>query len=65
VEFVTDEYATLLSRNDQNIISYIPSQYSIQVDKDKFTQLLHNIFSNFGKYAGKGTTLTVKAYNKA
>ncbi|EKE29585.1 MAG: integral membrane sensor signal transduction histidine kinase [uncultured bacterium (gcode 4)] len=65
VEFVSDEYTTLLARNEQNIVSYVPGEFSIQVDKDKMTQLLHNVFSNFNKYAGKWTTLTIKAYNKA
>ena len=51
VEFVMDEYTTLVSRNEQSIVSYVPSQYSLLVDKDKFTQLLHNVFSNFIKYA--------------
>jgi len=64
VEFVSSEYMPLLSRNSQEIISYIPSNYRIQADKDKLTQMIHNIFSNYVKYAWKGTSLTIKAHQK-
>lgn len=64
-EFIISEYYPLISRNEQEIISYIPAWYHIQADKDKITQLLHNIFSNFIKYSGKDTTLNIKSYNKA
>jgi signal transduction histidine kinase len=64
LESVVSEYLPLSKRNNQDIISYVSTDFFILVDKDKITQLIHNVFSNFVKYAGKGTTLTIKAYNK-
>jgi len=64
VEKIIEEYKPLLSKNNQEIVSYISINYSIQADKDKFIQLLHNIFSNFIKYAWKNTSLVVKSLNR-
>lgn len=64
VENISNEYRPLLSKNNQEIVSYITINYAIQADKDKFIQLLHNIFSNFIKYSWKNTTLIIKAFNR-
>lgn len=64
VEDIVNEYKPLLSKNSQEIVSYISANYIIQADKDKFTQLLHNIYSNFIKYAWRNTTLIVKSFNR-
>lgn len=64
VENISWEYMPILSKNNQEIISYISINYIIQADKDKFIQLLHNIFSNFIKYAWKDTTLVIKSFNR-
>ncbi len=64
VEKVIEEYTPLLQKNDQSAVSFISSRFMIDADKDKLTQLLHNIFSNFIKYAWKWTCLSIKAINK-
>lgn len=63
-EKIIEEYKPLLAKNNQEIVSYISFNYNIQADKDKFIQLLHNIFSNFIKYAGKNTSLVIKSLNR-
>lgn len=65
IENMINEYLPILTKNWQQIISYIPDWYNILIDKDKIKQLLHNIFSNFIKYAGKNTSLLIKVYLKA
>lgn len=64
IEKVMEEYSPQLIKTNQQIISYIPHKFNINADKDKMMQLLHNIFSNFKKYAWNKTTLIIKAYNK-
>jgi signal transduction histidine kinase len=36
----------------------------LSFDEGKFIQLLHNIFSNFVKYAGHNKTLTIQSIEK-
>ncbi|MDD2566183.1 MAG: HAMP domain-containing sensor histidine kinase, partial [Candidatus Gracilibacteria bacterium] len=64
VEFISGEYLPILSKNHQQIVSYSSSGYFINADSDKISQLLHNIFSNYIKYAGKNSTLVIKTINK-
>lgn len=57
-----EEYIPLLTKQKQQII--IPENKSpliLNFDESKFIQLLHNIFSNFIKYAGTEKILTIKS----
>ncbi len=57
-----EEYMPLLSKQHQKIIlTENKSQPVLNFDEGKFIQLLHNIFSNFIKYAGNGKLLTIKS----
>lgn len=56
-----EEYIPLLSKQKQQIV--FPENKSgviLNFDESKFIQLLHNIFSNFIKYAGTGKILSIK-----
>ncbi len=57
-----EEYIPLLSKQYQQIILIENKlQPVLNFDEGKFIQLLHNIFSNFIKYAGNGKLLTIKS----
>lgn len=60
-----EEYAPLLARQQQRVViaKNTPSPI-LFFDESKFIQLLHNIFSNFIKYAGSGKTLTIRAMER-
>lgn len=64
VEKLIEEYKPILSKNSQEIVSYVSINYLLQADKDKFIQVLHNVFSNFIKYSWKHSTLVIKAFNR-
>jgi len=36
------------------------SEIHLSIDKDLFTQMVHNVISNFRKYAGENTTLNIQ-----
>lgn len=52
------EYLPQLEKNHQSIQMNQSEEVHIRMDKGMFRQILHNIFSNFIKYAGESTTLT-------
>jgi len=52
------EYLPQLEKNQQHILIDSMSDIFIRMDKNMFIQILHNVFSNFIKYAGKQTILT-------
>ncbi len=52
------EYLPQLEKNQQQIMIDSMSDIFIRMDKNMFIQILHNVFSNFIKYAGKQTILT-------
>ncbi len=54
-----DEYLPILARNSQ-IISFDETPFSVFLEKDLIIQLIHNVFSNFTKYAGPNTHLSVQ-----
>ncbi len=63
--FVINEYLNELKKSNQKIIyKNTQNKFYINADKDKFTQILHNIFANFIKYAGRNTTLEIFAFHK-
>lgn len=60
-----EEYIPLLAKQKQQIIfQENKTNPIIHLDEGKFIQLLHNIFSNFIKYAGRGKTLTIKSMER-
>lgn len=51
-------YAPQLIKSHQEIAFDLPTDTMTRMDKGMFAQVVHNIFSNFLKYAGQNTTLT-------
>lgn len=58
------EYLPQCQKNNQSIELDMPRDTMIRMDEDMFRQIIHNVFSNFIKYAGKDTILTCK-YEKS
>lgn len=58
-----EEYSPLLLQNNQTIEFRSDRHFSATVDRDMFTQIFHNIFSNFQKYAGTGTELSIRFFH--
>lgn len=57
-----EEYLPLLSKQKQHIVLIDNKSHPVlHFDESKFIQLLHNIFSNFIKYAGNKKTLSIKS----
>jgi signal transduction histidine kinase len=54
-----DEYLPNLARNSQTN-SFDETPFEAFLEKDLIIQLVHNVFSNFTKYAGPGTHLSVQ-----
>jgi signal transduction histidine kinase len=52
------EYLPQLERKNQQILITSEHDIFIRMDSDMCVQILHNIFSNFVKYAGNGATLS-------
>lgn len=52
------EYAPQLTKNHQKTIIRFPTDTMTSMDKGMYIQILHNIISNFIKYAGEEATLT-------
>jgi signal transduction histidine kinase len=57
---IREEYSPQLLKNNQKIIFPTIKELWISFDKDKATQLVHNVFSNFTKYAGENAVLTIQ-----
>lgn len=51
-------YTPQLTKNSQQIILDMTTESMTRMDKGMLAQVVHNIFSNFLKYAGKNTILT-------
>lgn len=54
------EYIPQLEKNKQEVIVEWEMDIFVRMDKNMFIQILHNIFSNFIKYAGVSTRLTCR-----
>jgi two-component system sensor histidine kinase BaeS len=52
------EYIPQCQKNNQQIHVEIPKDAIIRMDPSMLSQIIHNIFSNFIKYAGSHSTLT-------
>lgn len=64
IEQLQEEYAPLLIKQRLQIIFTQTKYPLLSFDESKFIQLLHNIFSNFIKYAGEEKTLTIKSMER-
>ena len=51
------EYTPQYHKNNQKIEIDMPRDTMIRMDENMFTQIIHNIFSNFIKYSGEDATL--------
>ena len=51
LEFIKSEYLSELQKDNREIIFNNYKKFNLSADRDKFIQILHNIFSNFIKYA--------------
>ena len=63
-EEIIQEYEPQLQRYSQSVVLDMPSDTMTSMDRDMYVQILHNIFSNFIKYAGKNTILTIEYEKK-
>lgn len=63
-EDIVSEYIPQLQKNSQKTDIRFPSDTMTSMDKNMYIQILHNIMSNFIKYAGSDTTLTF-SYEKS
>lgn len=59
-EAIILEYRPQLDKNSQNILLSFPDDTMTSMDKGMYIQILHNIISNFIKYAWDKTTLTLR-----
>ncbi|HBY74421.1 TPA: hypothetical protein DEG21_00590 [Patescibacteria group bacterium] len=64
LEFVKSEYLSELQKNNSEVTFNFLKKFNLSADRDKFTQILHNIFSNFIKYAGKNKKMEITFSNK-
>ena len=57
---VRDEYAPMFSETRQIVAFPDEKRFHIVFDRDGLLQIVHNVFSNFRKYAGKGSHLSIR-----
>ncbi len=57
IESIIHEYTPQIEKTSQQIRIIGDNEVFIRMDKNMFIQILHNIFSNFIKYAGNDTLL--------
>jgi signal transduction histidine kinase len=58
-EEIIHEYEPQLERRSQTIVLDFPTDTMTSMDKGMYVQILHNIFSNFIKYAWESTQLEI------
>ena len=58
-----DEYLPTLAKNNQTI-SLEEEAFQVFLERDLIVQLVHNVFSNFTKYAGANSSLSVQFSRK-
>jgi signal transduction histidine kinase len=63
-ENIVEEYMPQFQKKSQMIKLHLPTDTMTSMDRNMYIQILHNIFSNFIKYAWKDTTLTVRYEKK-
>ena len=62
---IKEEYIPLLSQDNQNIEFRTDRHFYAVADRDMFVQICHNLVSNFHKYSGNNTTLSVRFFHTA
>lgn len=60
---VRDEYSPMFSETRQIVAFADEKRFFITFDRDGLLQIVHNVFSNFRKYAGKGTHLSIRFFH--
>ncbi len=60
VASVAEEYAPMLSSKGQKVEFPSEKRFFVRFDRDGLSQIVHNAFSNFHRYAGEGATLSVR-----
>lgn len=58
-----DEYSPMFSEARQVVSFADEKRFNITFDRDGLLQIVHNVFSNFRKYAGKGSRLSVRFFH--
>ncbi len=59
LEHIISEYSPQLAGTKQTILHSIPPSFTLTMDKMMLSQILHNVVSNFIKYAGNGSILKI------
>ena len=59
IKSLTETHKKRLKENKQKIKIVWVDDLLMEIDKDLFSQIVHNIIGNFLKYAGKGSLLTI------
>lgn len=57
---VRDEYSPMFSETGQIVAFPDEKRFYVAFDRDGLLQIVHNVFSNFWKYAGKGSHLSIR-----
>jgi signal transduction histidine kinase len=60
---VREEYSPMFADARQTVEFPTDKRFLLRFDRDGLSQVLHNAFSNFAKYAGKGAVLNVRFYH--
>lgn len=63
LEKTRDEYSPMFSETRQVVSFADEKRFNIVFDRDGLLQIVHNVFSNFRKYAGKGSRLSVRFFH--
>ena len=60
---VRDEYSPMFSETRQIVSFADEKRFNIVFDRDGLLQIVHNVFSNFRKYAGKNACLSIRFFH--
>lgn len=63
LRFIMAQYTKQLQSNHQNVILQNENEWNVYASEDRLLQVFHNLFSNFLRYAGNGSTLTIRYKN--
>lgn len=58
-----DEYSPMFSETRQVVSFADEKRFHLTFDRDGLLQIVHNVFSNFRKYAGKGSRLSIRFFH--
>lgn len=62
-EMIGEQYKPKWQKNLQKFVINLPKNTKIWASREQLEQVFHNIFSNFSKYAGKNSMLTLSYKN--